>query len=95
MTYYLTINTDGDFGLNIGGRKFYKQVNIKSSSFKKLQKLVQKIQVFETNPQKTEVGNELINILQKQIKDSTSGTLGGNWSFEFGELKNPKWDIVL
>jgi hypothetical protein len=98
--YYLYIDTDGDFYLQIYVEKyFYEDIKIKASNFEKLRDLVNNISVVKRSNHsiKYEMGQDLIRELKKQVnrKNAQSGSFGGNHRFEFGPIEEPEYDIVV
>ena len=98
-SYYLLIDTDGDFGLeSYNGFKIYEEMRMKASSKKSLKDFVNSLYVFDIypdQPMKRKIGEDFLWQLKEQVKTYDQGNFGGNCSFEFGPIKQPEYDLYI
>jgi hypothetical protein len=92
--YYLIIDTDGDFGIKLAGHIIWEYARIKARSHKALVDAVMQMEFISRNPSKDQIGREFVEDLKKNI-GKENGARGGNWSYDFGRIVEPKWDIIL
>lgn len=94
LPYYLVIDTDGDFGIKINDQEIWEYIKIKAKNHDKLIHAVKNMEFISKDNTDNDVAKEFIEDLKNEIVE-TNGFRGGNWTYDFGPLIWPDWDIEL